>query len=304
MKLSGIFTGAFGVCLVIAVVVGIASAAVGTPHFFVNSQKNDTASGKGNGASGEFITHIKQQGVDNSLPKAAIHNAEMTSLNLWLNSYRDTNDQNTISKHSYPISEKILSKLEEQGVDVSVPKAAIQKGHKATLKSWILGKIISKLEAEGVDVSVPKAAIQNGDMAALQTWVEEYLDEQGVDVSVPKDALQKGDKATLNSWILGKIISKLEAEGVDVSVPKAPIQNGDLATLQTWVEEYLDEQGVDVSVPKAAIQNGDMAALQTWVEEYFEEQGVDISVPKSAIQNGDKATLKTWLNEFRASHMG
>ena len=268
MKKSGICIGALGVCVVVALVVGFAGAAVITPHSVGTASKIDIATWQSNGAPGGTIDHLKQQGVAGSVPGNAIRNGDKTALKSWPKAYRGTNYQNQIGNNNRQTSEKIFSCLEKQGIDVTIPKTAMQNGDTPALKSWALGKIISHLEEQGIDVTVPKAAMQNGDMAALQTWFEEYLTQQGV----------------------------------DVTVPKAAMQNGDMAALQTWVEEYLTQQGVDVTVPKAAMQNGDMAALQTWVEEYLTQQGVDVTVPKTAIQNGDRQALKTWLDEFRASH--
>ncbi len=153
--------------MVVALVVGFAGAAVITPHSVGNASKIDIATWQSNGAPGWTIDYQKQQGVAVSVPNNAIRNGDKTALKSWLKAYRGTTYQNQIGNNNRQTSEKIFSYLEKQGIDVAVPKAAMQ----------------------------------NGDMAALQPWAEDYLTQQGVDVTVPKAAMQNGDMQTLKTWL-------------------------------------------------------------------------------------------------------
>jgi len=191
MKKQGIFIGALGVCVVVALVVGFAGAAVVTPHLFGKTARNETTPGQGHGIPGDFIEKLEQQGVDVSAAKTAIQNGDTAALKSWLNAYRDANPSNQTGNLDRPGPEKIIDTLEQQGVDVSAAKTAIQNGDTAALKSWLNAyrdanprnqtgnldrpgpeKIIDTLEQQGVDVSAAKTAIQNGDTAALKSWID------------------------------------------------------------------------------------------------------------------------------------
>jgi hypothetical protein len=137
MKTPGLFIGALGVCVVVALVVGLAGAAVVTPHVFGKAARNETARGQGHGAPGDLIDKLEQQGVDVSAAKAAIANGGMATLKTWFDAYRDANPRNQTGNENRPGPGKIIDKLEQQGVDVSAAKAAIANGDTAALKKWL-----------------------------------------------------------------------------------------------------------------------------------------------------------------------
>ena len=90
MKTPGIFIGALGVCVVVALVVGLAGAAVVTPHVFGKTARNGTFTGQGHGEPGDLIERLAQQGVDVSVPQTAIQNGDMNALKTWLDAYRSS----------------------------------------------------------------------------------------------------------------------------------------------------------------------------------------------------------------------
>ncbi len=193
MKTPGIFIGALGVCVVVALVVGLAGAAVVTPQHFGKATRNDTAPGQGHGSPEAIIGQLEQQGVNVSGAMTAIQNGDKNALKTWLDSYRDANPRNLTGNQERPGREKIIDCLGKQGVDVSGAMTAIQNGDKNALKTWLDSyrdanprnltgnqdrpgpeKIIDHLEQQGVDVSGAMTAIQNGDTNALKTWLEEF----------------------------------------------------------------------------------------------------------------------------------
>ncbi|MCX6698983.1 MAG: hypothetical protein NTV68_03495, partial [Methanomicrobiales archaeon] len=119
MKTPGILIGALGVCVVVALVVGLAGAAVVTPHVFGKATKNDTAPGQGHGSPEAFIEYLEQQGVDVSGATTAIQNGDKNALKTWLDAYRDANPRNQTGNQDRPGPEKIIENLEHHGVDVS-----------------------------------------------------------------------------------------------------------------------------------------------------------------------------------------
>ncbi len=69
MKTPGLFIGALGICVVVALVVGMAGAAVVTPHIFGKAVRNESAPGQGHGTPAGLIDKLEQQGVDVSAAK-------------------------------------------------------------------------------------------------------------------------------------------------------------------------------------------------------------------------------------------
>jgi len=193
MKKQGILFGALGVCMVVVLVVGFAGAAVTTPHGFGKTARNETVPGQGHGAPGNIIDRLEEQGVDVSAPKTAIANNDQAALKTWLDSYRESHPRNQTAGEDRPLMGDIISKLEQQGVDVSVPKTAIANNDQAALKTWLdsyreshprnqtasetrplLSDIISRLANQGVDVSAAKTAIANNDTSALKAWLDQF----------------------------------------------------------------------------------------------------------------------------------
>ncbi len=246
MKTPGLFIGALGVCVVVALVVGLAGAAVVAPHVFGKTAKNETAPGQGHGVPADIIDKLETQGVDVSAARTAIQNGDTAALKSWLDAYRGANPRNITANRVRPVPGDIIDKLEKQGVDVSSAKTAIQNGDTAALKSWLdayreanprnltanqdrplPGKIIDKLEQQGVDVSAARTAIQNGDTAALKSWFDAHREANPRNITANQDRPVPGD-----------IIDKLEKQGVDVSAAKTAIQNGDTAALKSWLEDF------------------------------------------------------------------
>jgi hypothetical protein len=100
--------------------------------------------------------------------------------------------------HPHPSPESIISSLEQQGVDVTEVKTALQDGDTEAVQAWLEAhrperpegacrsppdltdpvqeqKIIDRLEEQGVDVSEVETDLENGDTTAVQAWLESYL---------------------------------------------------------------------------------------------------------------------------------
>jgi hypothetical protein len=137
MKKTGILFGALGVCVVVALVVGFAGAAVANSHCIGKTSRNETAPWQGHAVPAKIIDQLEKQGVDVSAAKAAIQNNDTTALKSWLDAYRTANPWNQTGNENKPDPAAIIDKLEKQGVDVSPAKAAIQNNDTAALKSWL-----------------------------------------------------------------------------------------------------------------------------------------------------------------------
>jgi DNA-binding transcriptional MerR regulator len=174
-----------------------------------------------------------------------------------------TSDKGAIPAHLHPSPGSIISHLQQQGVDVTEVKTALQNGDTEAVNAWLEAyfqahrperpegsgrsppdltsstrqqDIITRLEAEGVDVTEAKTALQNGDSDAVQAWLEAYFQAHrperpgGAGRSPPdlSDPVQEQ-----------KIIDRLEERGVDVTEVEADLQSGDTTAVQTWLETYL-----------------------------------------------------------------
>ncbi len=143
--------------------------------------------------------------------------------------------------------QKIIGRLEQQGVDVTEALTALQKGDTAAVKAWLTsffeahkgkmaharpsrdpGAVISRLEQHGVDVSEAKTALQTGDTGAVKAWLEAYRQTQ-------KNSMAQGN----GHFGPEKIIGRLEQQGVEVTEVKAALQNHDMASVKAWLDPYL-----------------------------------------------------------------
>jgi Zn-dependent M32 family carboxypeptidase len=94
--------------------------------------------------------------------------------------------------------EKIIARLEEEGVDVSEVRTLLQNGDTEAVRAWLKAhkpeipagsarsppdlsdatrqeRIITRLEQQGVDVTEVKSGLQNGDTTAVKAWLENYV---------------------------------------------------------------------------------------------------------------------------------
>ncbi len=115
MKKTGIFFGALGACLVVALVVGFAGAAVATPHGFGKAPGNETASGQGHAIPVKIIDQLEKQGVDVTAARTAIQNGDTAALKSWLEAYRSANPRNQTGNETRPGLTNLVDKLETTG---------------------------------------------------------------------------------------------------------------------------------------------------------------------------------------------
>ena len=138
MKKTGIFFGALGVFMVIALVVGTAGAATITPNaLVVKSTKNETGSMPGPGLPGDLIAHLKQQGVDVSGLETAIQNGDTAAIKAWLDAHRGPDHMNQTDNGNFPETGKLVTSLMQQGDTVSVAETSSQNGDTTIVKTWL-----------------------------------------------------------------------------------------------------------------------------------------------------------------------
>jgi hypothetical protein len=219
--------------------------------------------------------------------------------------------------HKHPSPESIINTLEQQGVDVTGVRTALQNGDTDAVKAWLEAHRTAKPEGAGrspPDMTDP----------ARQQEILTRLEERGVDVTGLKTAFQNGDTDSVKAWLEAHRPGKPEGAG------RSPPDMTDPARQQEILTR-LEERGVDVTGLKTAFQNGDTDAVKAWLEAHrpaspggagrsppdlsdpvqeqkiidrLEERGVDITEVEAELQSGDTTAVRTWLETYLHSHEG
>jgi DNA-binding transcriptional MerR regulator len=223
--------------------------------------------------------------------------------------------------HQHPSPEFIIHSLEQQGVDVTEVKIALQNGDTDTVRAWLEAhrparpegagrsppdltdptqqeKMIARLEEKGVDVTEPKTALQNGDSAAVQAWLEASF--QANRPEKPEVAGRSPPDLT-DPTQQEKMIARLEEKGVDVTEARTALQNGDTEAVKTWLEANrpAKPEGAGRSPPDLT----DPVQEQRIIDR-LDEQGVDVTEVEADLQNGDTTAVQAWLETYMHSHEG
>jgi len=97
-------------------------------------------------------------------------------------------------------------------------------------------KLIERLEQQGVDVTGVKTALQNGDTTAVKEWLQSYRQaNQGEMVKGtgkgPMTGVAKGERML-------RMLDNLAAQGNDVSAIRAAVTSGSYETAHTLMQEF------------------------------------------------------------------
>jgi DNA-binding transcriptional MerR regulator len=228
-----------------------------------------------------------------------------------------TSSTSTGPFHKHPSPESLISFLEQQGVDVSEVKAALQDGDTEAVHAWLEAhrptrpegagrsppdladparqqEIITRLEEKGVDVTEAKTALQNGDTDAVKAWLEAHRPEK-------PDGTGRAPPDLSDPVKLQEIITRLEEKGVDVTGLKTAFQDGDTEAVKAWLEAHrpAKPEGAGRSPPDLS----DPVQEQKIIDR-LEERGVDITEVEADLQAGDTTAVQTWLETYLHSHEG
>jgi hypothetical protein len=143
MDTQRFIAGPLSVLCILALVMGTASAAVITA---TGRTSNPDAGHDHHHLSPEAIINtLEQEGVDVTEVRTFLQNGDTDAVRAWLEAHRPTMPDGS------PRSPPDLTDSTRQQ------------------------EIITRLEEEGVDVSDVKASLQTGDITAVQAWLETYL---------------------------------------------------------------------------------------------------------------------------------
>ncbi|MCX6681361.1 MAG: hypothetical protein NTY71_00015 [Methanoregula sp.] len=109
-----------------------------------------------------IITRLEQHGVDVSEAKTALQNGDTGAVKAWLEAYRQTQKNTMAQGNGHFGPEKIIDRLEQQGVDVPEVKAALRNHDTAPVKAWLDAYLKAHKDAKVACHPVNHPAGKNG----------------------------------------------------------------------------------------------------------------------------------------------
>ncbi len=173
----------------------------------------------------------------------------------------------------------------------------------ASLQTELLQTMISKLGEQGVDVSQAQTNLTSGNMTEAMQWLMAYHKEHPEfkgNVSWSKTV-----NSTLQSERLQTMISKLGEQGVDVSQAPEILQPVNKCTLHSLLAMYKNQPGIPVNSTRLHAWNSTFPSerLQTMISK-LGEQGVDVSQAQTNLTSGNMTEAMQWLRAYHKDHSG
>jgi N-acyl-L-homoserine lactone synthetase len=163
-------------------------------------------------------------------------------------------------------------------------------------------QMITRFQQQGVDVTGLQAAFQSGDMTAVKTWMEAHRPNQPLGNNT--DGLHRGFDLT-NATMQQQMIARFQQQGVDVTGLQAAFQSGDMTAVRTWMEAHRPAQ-TGLGNKDGQHRGFDLTnvTLQQQMIARFQQQGVDVTGLQAAFQSGDMTALRTWMEAHRPAQTG
>ena len=112
----------------------------------------------------------------------------------------------------------------------------------STQQTAITEKFITNLQNQGVDVSAVQADLANNDTAAVTAWFHSYMTSyQGSGwkgTHFQRGGSRFSGNATGQQVRIQSMITKLQSQGVDTSSVQAALSNNDTASVRAWFTTY------------------------------------------------------------------
>jgi hypothetical protein len=159
-------------------------------------------------------------------------------------------------------------------------------------------QLITRYEQQGVDVTALQTAFRNGDTAAAKSWLEAHRPAQ---TRFANRGPAKGFDIT-NTTIQQQILARYAKQGVDTSGLAAAFQSGNVTDVKSWMEAHRPAAPGFAKGSPGKTPDVTNATVQQQILTRLDKQGVDTSALKEAFQNGDTAAAKSWFAAYRASH--
>jgi hypothetical protein len=161
--------------------------------------------------------------------------------------------------------------------------------------------MLSRLEQQGTDVTGLKAAFASGTMTDVKTWMENNRPAQS---GRPQGSKHSGFDLT-NVTRQQEMLSRFEQQGTDVTGLKAAFASGNMADVKTWMDANCKDRAPGFS-EKSGHPGFDLTNVTRQQEmlSRFEQQGTDVTGLKAAFASGNMTDVKTWLDANRPTHPG
>ena len=260
MDTQGFIAGPLSALCIIGLVMGTASAAVITAS-------DSTATHVHSHPSPEsIIDSLAQHGVNVTEVRTALQNGDTDAVKAWLGAHRPAGSgdagRSPPELANATRQQEIITRLGEQGVDVSGVRTSLQDGDSAAVQSWLKAyfqahhpekpggsgrstpdltnttlqqEIITRLGEKGVDVTDVQADLEKGDTAAVRAWLESHF-QAGRPTRAEGSARSSPDLS--DPVREQKILDRLSERGVNVTAAEADLQAGNTTAVQTWIETY------------------------------------------------------------------
>lgn len=159
-------------------------------------------------------------------------------------------------------------------------------------------QLITRYEQQGVDVTALQTAFQNGDTAAAKSWLEAHRPAQ---TRFANQGPAKGFDMT-NTTVQQQILARYAKQGVDTSGLAAAFQSGNVTDVKSWMSAHRPAAPGFAKGSSGKAPDFTNTTVQQSILIRLDKQGVDTSALKEAFQNGDTAAVKSWFAAYSASH--
>ena len=105
-----------------------------------------------------------------------------------------------------------------------------------TRQTQMIQSSLTKLGQQGVDVTEPQADIAGGNISAAMQWLKSYS-QAHPDQTIIGPRQQAGN-VTRQTQMIQSLVSKLEQQGVGVVELQADIAGGNIPAAMQWVKSY------------------------------------------------------------------
>jgi hypothetical protein len=116
-------------------------------------------------------------------------------------------------------------------------------------------KMLDRLEEQGIDVSAIRAAVESGNMDTVHTLMQQFM-EAHKDLMPARNAMEKNGRG-IGSGMMENRLDQLEAKGYDVSAIRAAAESGDMDTVHTLMQQFMEAHKDELPRPGTG-RNGNL----------------------------------------------
>ena len=120
------------------------------------------------------------------------------------------------------------------------PMGAGYHGHagNVTWQTQMLQSSVTKLGQQGVDVSQPQADIAGGNISAAMQWLDSYHKTHTNNETWRNTTGHQTGNVTRQTQMLQSSVTKLGQQGADVAELQSDITNGNITAAMQWLKSY------------------------------------------------------------------